>query len=121
MKYYVSNEIVEAFNLPSKLMTFDLTNFLGNYLSNVPTGVFNNRKQSNIAVFPNPAFETVTIKVSQQEIGTLYVITDTTGKMVFSDKLNTETTSVNISGLADGPYFIRITGQEGFATFVVKK
>lgn len=77
-------------------------------------GIFTHRVLLN--VYPNPADQTLTI--DDAGFGNIINIYDLAGKLVSSEAFNTS--SVNISALQKGFYFIEVSGnsQVGFAKFV---
>ncbi len=66
--------------------------------------------QNNIAIYPNPATTELTI-TSPNKI-TQLTITNLIGQQVYSHEYNTETVLVNVAGLPNGIYFIKINGSE---------
>jgi hypothetical protein len=89
---------------------------------NQQTGVDDiaNGKQ-NISIHPNPAIDIFIIESNNSHIGTTYRVLDQSGKLVLTGKINDEKTSVNISHINAGIYFVQI-GEQNTQTFkVVKK
>ncbi len=72
----------------------------------------------SLSLYPNPASTTVTLSVSEQMVGSTVSIVDVNGRVVMSEVLNAQTLTMNLSDLAKGAYFVRITGEE---TTVVRK
>jgi hypothetical protein len=59
-------------------------------------------------VFPNPVSDVVQIK-NQTNHQVNYIITDEIGKVIYSGKLFKETNEINLSGVAAGMYYLRLT------------
>ena len=62
---------------------------------------------AGIQVYPIPANDVITIQAATTHVGLTYRITDQTGRQVLSGRLNNNTTTVNISQLAAGIYFVQ--------------
>ena len=78
-----------------------------------------------VTLFPNPANDVVNVQCTMYNVqmsADLHVF-DVYGKLVQTVPMTGETTSVNVSGLADGMYFVRVTTEAGMVTkpFVVKR
>jgi hypothetical protein len=69
--------------------------------------------ESNLSVFPNPAKDN--IYVNDAKDATISVI-NMMGQVVISEVANSNTTSINISDLAEGTYIIRITNGNDIST-----
>jgi hypothetical protein len=73
-----------------------------------------NRKHDRISIFPNPA--TTTLNITGLTIAVTAEVYDISGKQLLSKRLTTQ--AIDISRLAPGLYFIKLTTAEGS---VVKK
>ena len=68
---------------------------------------------ASITVFPNPANDVLTISISQQTISPITIsIYDITGRLMNAVKTNKNNTSIDVSNLNNGIYFINITGSD---------
>lgn len=72
------------------------------------TGVANVENLSEVKVFPNPANNQVNVKVNKELIGTQLAVFDISGRELFTAKLNSVSTSIDISGWPAGIYFLRV-------------
>ena len=67
-------------------------------------------EMSEVSLFPNPASSMVTIRANGMEQVT---VIDLNGSTVMTQRVNNETFTFDVSNLAKGAYFVRITGGEG--------
>jgi hypothetical protein len=85
-----------------------------------PTGISDLIREGDFTIYPNPAQNVITIKVNTSISGSTYSISDQTGKMILKGKLLGETTSIDITQLTNGVYFV-IIGERNQNTFKVIK
>jgi hypothetical protein len=71
-------------------------------IANVSTGF------ANAGIYPNPATNEIIIELNNSDLELNYTITDAMGRNVLSGKLNNKTTTVDISSLATGFYFVQV-------------
>ena len=76
--------------------------------------------QNAIGIFPNPASDFVTIKSGLIVSVQTYLIYDGHGRLVLTGNFNSPTTTIDVSTLAPGQYFIRI-GTSKTAAKLIKK
>ena len=69
----------------------------------------------NIIVFPNPARDYLTIESNGVEIADIAVY-DTNGRLIFKKEQPTE--RIDVSGLIQGTYFLRMETTDGYATIL---
>jgi hypothetical protein len=76
--------------------------------------------ENSFVIYPNPAGSMMTIEVQNNAIGSFYNITDATGKIVLSGKVNSITNQISLDNLSAGAYQISIhnTNDISTATFV---
>ncbi len=81
--------------------------------------------ENSVRVFPNPANDFVNVQCTMYnvQLGADLHVFDVCGKLVQTVPMTGETTILNISSLADGMYFVRVTTEAGVVTkpFVVKR
>ncbi len=71
------------------------------------------------SIFPNPAHDLIVVKTVTSLIGSIYSIIDATGKEVLSGKLESTESTIKISGLTNGVYFLRTRSKrEELFTFI---
>ena len=72
-----------------------------------------------IKVYPNPTNDILfvqTLRATSLQAETKYIITNVTGQTLLSGHITNETQQIDVTGLAEGMYFIRIQGDEGVIT-----
>jgi hypothetical protein len=84
----------------------------------VITGINNEPSENNIAVFPNPTSTGWQLNVSGEWIGSAAEIFDATGRSVFKSTIASQHSMIEITGIANGVYELRLA-QQGYTT--VKK
>jgi hypothetical protein len=62
-------------------------------------------------VHPNPASDNLTVTVKAQLVGSIYTITDQTGRILLTGKLTSEVSGINISELSPGMYLFKLGDQ----------
>ena len=75
--------------------------------------------ENSVTLFPNPAQEFVNVECRMMNVE--YSVTDIQlydvfGKLIWTDDHSSTPTRINISGLADGMYFVRVTTDKGAVT-----
>ncbi len=75
-----------------------------------------------MSLFPNPATNTVTVNIEGIEGMVTVEIVDISGRTVASETTSRSQTTLNISQLAQGAYFVRVTGEKatGISRLIVK-
>ncbi len=64
-----------------------------------------------VSIYPNPTTNDIQIQISNFS-GLEYQLVDENGKLIFQDKLSSETSIVNMSELAAAKYFLQIKKDE---------
>lgn len=109
-----SSRYNSPFNLPSAdiaIAQFDRT------LQGTVTSISNNIKNNSVfLVYPNPAKEMLNVKFEILNEPTTLTITNILGNVVVTEKLTTENSSLKISHLKRGVYFVTITNQNKQST-----
>ncbi len=81
--------------------------------------------QTELTVYPNPTDGSITIDVQSADEQVEVIVFDYTGRVVSTQKVNTENTSrtlqVDLSGEAAGLYFVQLRSSEGVRTVRVVK
>ena len=72
----------------------------------------------SLSLYPNPASTTVTLSVSEQMVGSTVSIVDVNGRVSGEWRVENGELTIDVSDMAKGAYFVRITGEE---TTVVRK
>ena len=73
---------------------------------------------NSVNIFPNPAKEVVNVQctVNNAQLGGELHLLDVYGKLLRIVPVSSETMQIDVSGLADGMYFVRVKTQEGIVT-----
>ncbi len=85
---------------------------------NVTTTGIENWLENSVTLFPNPAKEVVNVQCTMNNVqmaGELHLF-DVYGKLLQIVPITSEITPINVSGLADGMYFVRVTTEAGMVT-----
>jgi hypothetical protein len=76
--------------------------------------------KEDITIYPNPAGDVITIKGNISIHGSSYSITDQSGKLVLRGRLINENSTIDVSTLANGIYFLQL-GERSRHSFKVIK
>ena len=89
----------------------------------ITVGIDDHDLAGSVKVFPNPANAMLNVQCSMGDEAATIELLDVTGKLLRTISATGETTSINVSDLADGMYFVRVTTEAGMVTkpFVVKR
>lgn len=121
IKYFVTNEnflLAPIINTPQKIHMLDLHAFLGDYLNlRVP----HPDAENNFIISPVPAHEFVTIQSLMDLLPVDYILMNLSGQIVKTGRLNSENSTVNISGLNSGIYFMRIGAERRHSYKIIKE
>ncbi len=72
---------------------------------------------NSISLYPNPAKEVVHVQCSMNNVQIESIeVFDVYGKLLQTVSATPETTTINVSGLAAGMYFVRVTTEQGVVT-----
>ena len=88
------------------------------YLFQTPTTGVDSRLGSCVNLYPNPAKEVVNVQCTMNNVqltGELSVF-DVYGKLLQIVPITSEITPINVSSLANGMYFVRVTTEAGAVT-----
>jgi hypothetical protein len=72
--------------------------------------------EKTITLFPNPAREYVDIRIDGDVNVTNMEVFDVYGKLINTVNVIDNPTRINVNGLADGMYFVRVTTDKGMVT-----
>ena len=72
--------------------------------------------ENSVSLYPNPAKEYVDIRVDGDLSVTMMEVYDVYGKLVNTVNVVENPTRINVSGLANGMYFVRVTTEQGVVT-----
>jgi hypothetical protein len=83
-------------------------------------GVNNFELNSKIKIYPNPATNKVTIDFQDLD-NTNVEVSDSNGRVLFTQKLNNNSNTINIDNLSSGIYFFKVNSNQGIKTSKVVK
>lgn len=121
IKYFITNEyfsLAPIIKTPQKIHLLDLRSFLGDYLK-LP--IPQPGAENNFIISPIPAREFVTIQSLSDLLPVDYILLNLSGQIVMTGKLNSENSTLNISGLNSGIYFMRIGEEKRHSYKIVKE
>ena len=76
----------------------------------------NSYLESNVTLYPNPAKEFVDVRIDGDVNVTAMEVYDVYGKLINTVNVIDNTTHINVSALANGMYFVRVTTEQGVVT-----
>lgn len=84
-------------------------------MPNIVTGISNvNNSTNSVNIFPNPANENITVNIhSQVKDGEISIFNIQGQMMLKKNVVSQEKTEIDISGIADGVYVLKISAYEG--------
>ena len=82
----------------------------------VTTTGIENWLDNSVTLYPNPAKEYVDIRVNGDLNVTMMEVYDVYGKLINTMNVVENPTRINVSGLANGMYFVRVTTEAGMVT-----
>ena len=83
---------------------------------NVTTVGINSWLENSVNLYPNPAKEYVDIRVDGDLNVTMMEVYDVYGKLINTVNVVENPTRINVSNLANGMYFVRVTTEAGAVT-----
>lgn len=86
---------------------------LGAIISAVSTVGFVENTAVRVSLYPNPATDYLWIQVPDETMGNYYQILDASGRVVITEKVNSNQQHVDISKLASGNYSFLLPGSKG--------
>jgi len=83
-----------------------------NFILNLSTTGIDLLSESKFEVYPNPAIDVITIKSNKNILlSSTYIINDQLGRRIMMGKLNDDATTIDISQLEPGLYFLQVRQQ----------
>jgi hypothetical protein len=75
-----------------------------------------NHLESSVVLFPNPAKEYIDVRIDGDVTVSAMEVYDVYGKLINTIVVTENPTRINVSNLANGMYFVRVTTEEGMVT-----
>jgi len=120
--YEIESVLVDEVNIGTE-STYNFSNILANHsikvnfkLIDLGTG---NQNFTSLKVYPNPVKDILTISYNE-EISTIDVV-NLVGKQVMSKVINSKETQLDMSNLANGTYFVKVSSDSKSKTIKVVK
>ena len=88
-------------------MTNNVENVIG-----IPASVATMTNIANVAIYPNPVSDELTVKVDNDSYNTI-TITNTLGQQMMKQEFSGTQTKVNVKTLPSGVYYITLRGDSG--------
>lgn len=99
--------------------TLEITNQFGCVFLSAPIVVntgFGEHNVNSAYVFPNPANETVNISWNTTTDETIVELVDISGRVISSQQVNGTSTTLNVSQLPAGTYFVNVIADQQVST-----
>ena len=116
---YTSESVQVDFSIGEVLVDSYATNlvtytqgFHQSYVVELALGTNEPLTKVNVLIYPNPASNFLKIEMESSD-GSRYLLHDLMGKLVREGSLNTSSTTVDISNLADGTFRLSVANQRG--------
>lgn len=97
---------------PTRPMIFEDYNWF------IPQAGLDDLTNLGVNVFPSPSVDELTIQIPEDLLYEQYVITDLSGNIVLSDKLNSMSSVLDIQSLNSGTYFLAIVNYNSPIKFI---
>lgn len=110
MHYWLTNEkLTQGFlNVAPKLHLLDLTPQLSYYINNISLDTDDPLGERGFAIYPNPADQTLTIRIRSNLLGANFILFSQTGQNVLNGVLENLSNRVDVSNLAAGIYYLQV-------------
>ena len=82
----------------------------GTFIIAGANAIADNSFETVLSIFPVPAVDLITVRTTAAK-GSVYTITNNTGKQVLSGRLENNETAIPLTGIASGIYFFQTEGQ----------
>ncbi len=107
LKYYISNELFDyppVASTPPGLHIIEMDSLLEDYLAIL--GIQDQGSPGGAILYPNPAAETITLKVAERYLHTPYTVVDVSARPVIQGVLSGELNTIDVSSLSPGFYSV---------------
>jgi PKD repeat protein len=74
--------------------------------------------QGELSIYPVPASDVVYLKVTDNLLGSAYTVTDVTGKVLMTGKIDALVSEINVIELSKGVYFVQLKKLNGTQRFI---
>jgi hypothetical protein len=98
---------------------------LGGCNTNIVTRSVNDASQqqaeNSVMIYPNPAHENISIKLSTLQQGVMVVVFDANGKIVLSERMTNSAKTFSVKSLASGVYYVQVRNGKNITTQKIVK
>ncbi len=70
--------------------------------------IIENNDSNNVSISPNPFTSTTTVSFSEEQTNTSLKVVNVLGEVIFQSTINGKQSTIDMSGVAKGIYFVRI-------------
>ncbi|HOY30530.1 MAG TPA: T9SS type A sorting domain-containing protein [Bacteroidales bacterium] len=115
--YYFSNEYFSRMKIiatEQKLHLIDLSPYLGDYLNYPATYGSKTEFSDDVAIYPNPGKDVISVKINTSKTEKNYFISDISGKIVLSGILESDSSNIHVNKLKKGTYFLQVGHKDVF-------
>ncbi|MFN8359524.1 MAG: T9SS type A sorting domain-containing protein [Candidatus Kapaibacterium sp.] len=123
LTYYLTNEYFSKppfVTTPQKLHRLDLKAFTGTYLDAQTSGVWENTPQHYGVIYPNPAYDEITVTTAAHDAPVPYSLCTLLGRVIRSGELPPDDSRISTRGLSAGMYLLSIGFRHVYALTVIQ-
>lgn len=113
---YYQIEVVNPINCdPTKSLNYGVSK--SNIVNNGQVGI-NVSEITNVILYPNPTSDAFTVETSEDLTGNIFVIQDVSGRVLSSGRLVGNKTTIQVSSLSTGSYYLRLLETNQILKFI---
>jgi hypothetical protein len=76
--------------------------------------------KNKTVIYPNPAYESISIEVDNSIVGRIFSIVDISGKILLNGKIESTLVKVDVRELTSGIYFVHINGENSALKLIIE-